>query len=79
MKLLVSCFLAALFIGCATKSGPVTPKPDIGRVITANERTQGAIKKTKTRQKELGDSQIKVEGSLKSVMDDLNQLLGVPK
>jgi len=67
---------AALFLcACATKPGPVTAKPDIGRVIVANEKTKSSIKKTGEQQKQLSTSQDKVSGSLSGIMDDLNKLL----
>jgi len=75
MKTILLLINTILVIGCAGKPGPVTPKPDIGRVIVANEKTRGAIKRTKVKQQELQESQVKVSGSLQGVMDDLNKLL----
>lgn len=77
-RVILSRFAAALavaLLAACAHPGPVTPKPDIGRVIVANEKTQSAIKKTRQHQQELSDSQVKVSGSLQGVMDDLNKLL----
>lgn len=68
---------AILLVGCTTPKG-VTPKPDIKPVIVSNERTKKAITQARAQTKQVIESQTKVEGSLKSVMDDLDQLLKQP-
>ncbi len=75
MKATLLLLVAAFLCSCATKPGPVTRKPDIGRVIVANEKTKKSIRATGEKQKELSQSQTKVSGSLQGVMDDLNKLL----
>jgi hypothetical protein len=75
MKPLLPLLIVAILCSCRVPPGPVTPKPDIGRVIKANANTQTAIKKTKETQQQLGESQTKVSGSLQGIMDDLNKLL----
>lgn len=65
---LLPCFLMA----CATH----TPQVHVQPIIEANKKTKTAIKKTQAHQKQLTESQIKVSGTLQSVMDDLNKLLG---
>jgi hypothetical protein len=75
MKAFISLLIAAAFCSCATNPGPVAPKPDIKRVIVANEKTKASIKKTKEQQQQLSESQGKVSGSLQGVMDDLDKLL----
>ena len=75
MKTTLLLLLAVVFCSCAHNPGPVTRKPDIGRVIVANEKTKQRIRATGEKQKELQQSQTKVSGSLQSVIDDLNKLL----